>query len=551
MRLDPVALAARREGRGADPEDGPGLRRQPAARGRGARAAPERRLDRRRGCSTCLKGVAETHGLKLGDAMQPIRVALTGSTVSEPVNELLEVVGPRAQPGAAPRGRAAGERRAAPPRDPPVGLALGARWSLGGLRQGAACPPTPVPLPTAASSAAPPSPPPPLRRRRAAAARRDCSLRSRLAFVGDINLGTLTHARRRAAGQRARAARRRAAGADRRPGRRQLRGRAGRQRHDLQVRPQGQARHPRRHRAAEARAAADERRARKPPPRRRPATCYAFLTPTALAPRLVEARVHPPQSRQQPRQRFRRRRAGDDRAASSTPSASGTYGPLGSIAVDTVRRGDSLTTVGLIGFTTYPYAYDLLDIARSAAVVDSVRPLVDLLVVTFHGGAEGVAGAARARGRRVAGPGAAGRPAGLGPRGDRRRRRRGRRPRPARAPRDRVLPREADRVLAGQFSDLPRLQPRRAAGPHRRAAARARPRPRAAAAARFVPMVQLPRQRARAGLRRAPRSSWSGRSRARISATPPRGSTTTARSCRPSDRVAYLPRASDRSTDSA
>ena len=41
-----------------------------------------------------LKEVAEANGLKLGDAMQPIRVALTGSTVSEPVNELLEVVGP-------------------------------------------------------------------------------------------------------------------------------------------------------------------------------------------------------------------------------------------------------------------------------------------------------------------------------------------------------------------------------------------------------------------------------------------------------------------------
>ena len=41
-----------------------------------------------------LKGMAEAHGLKLGDVMQPIRVALTGSTVSEPVNELLEVVGP-------------------------------------------------------------------------------------------------------------------------------------------------------------------------------------------------------------------------------------------------------------------------------------------------------------------------------------------------------------------------------------------------------------------------------------------------------------------------
>jgi glutamyl-tRNA synthetase len=40
-----------------------------------------------------LKGVAETNRFKLGDVMQPVRVALTGSTVSEPVNELLAVVG--------------------------------------------------------------------------------------------------------------------------------------------------------------------------------------------------------------------------------------------------------------------------------------------------------------------------------------------------------------------------------------------------------------------------------------------------------------------------
>ncbi|MGI9042323.1 MAG: hypothetical protein ACR2HK_14685, partial [Gemmatimonadales bacterium] len=40
-----------------------------------------------------LKAAAAEHGLKLGDALQPIRVALTGSTVSEPVNELLAVVG--------------------------------------------------------------------------------------------------------------------------------------------------------------------------------------------------------------------------------------------------------------------------------------------------------------------------------------------------------------------------------------------------------------------------------------------------------------------------
>ncbi|MEO8295176.1 MAG: glutamate--tRNA ligase [Gemmatimonadota bacterium] len=40
-----------------------------------------------------LKHAATTHDVKLGDAMQPIRIALTGTTVSEPVNELLVVVG--------------------------------------------------------------------------------------------------------------------------------------------------------------------------------------------------------------------------------------------------------------------------------------------------------------------------------------------------------------------------------------------------------------------------------------------------------------------------
>jgi glutamyl-tRNA synthetase len=40
-----------------------------------------------------LKGAAEADALKLGDLLQPVRVVLTGSTVSEPVNELLAVVG--------------------------------------------------------------------------------------------------------------------------------------------------------------------------------------------------------------------------------------------------------------------------------------------------------------------------------------------------------------------------------------------------------------------------------------------------------------------------
>lgn len=40
-----------------------------------------------------LKALATARGAKLGDLLQPVRVALTGSTVSEPVNELLVVVG--------------------------------------------------------------------------------------------------------------------------------------------------------------------------------------------------------------------------------------------------------------------------------------------------------------------------------------------------------------------------------------------------------------------------------------------------------------------------
>jgi hypothetical protein len=116
--------------------------------------------------------------------------------------------------------------------------------------------------------------------------------------------------------------------------------------------------------------------------------CYAFRTPIALAPRLIEAG-------------FTHLNLANNHANDlGLPGRQSTqhtltdlgirlYGPLGMIVVDTVRRGDSLTTVGLVGFTTYPFAYDLLDIERSAAVVDSVRPLVDLLIVTFHGGAEG------------------------------------------------------------------------------------------------------------------------------------------------------------------
>ncbi len=40
-----------------------------------------------------LRALAEAHGLKVGAVMQPVRIVLAGSTVSEPVNELLVAIG--------------------------------------------------------------------------------------------------------------------------------------------------------------------------------------------------------------------------------------------------------------------------------------------------------------------------------------------------------------------------------------------------------------------------------------------------------------------------
>ena len=244
--------------------------------------------------------------------------------------------------------------------------------------------------------------------------------------------------------------------------------------------------------------------------------CYAFRTPTALAPRLVDAGfTHLNLANNHANDYGPAGRASTERILDSLGLR--RYGPLGRIAIDTVRRGDSVTTVGLIGFATYPFAYDLLDIARSAAVVDSIRPLVDLLVVTFHGGAEGVARAARAGDRRVAGTRAARRPAPLGPRGDRRRRRRGRGPRTPRAPRDRVLSGAArSPTRSGNFVTYRGFNldgPLGVTGvlqlefaPDRRLRS-----------ARLVPMIQRPRQ-GPAPDPDAPRSTWSAGSRPRISA---------------------------------
>jgi hypothetical protein len=118
--------------------------------------------------------------------------------------------------------------------------------------------------------------------------------------------------------------------------------------------------------------------------------CYAFATPTWLAERLKDAGfTHLNLANNHANDyglEWRWHTERTIRELGLTP-----YGPVGQIAITPVVRDDRMTLVGIVGFTTYPHAYNLLDLRRSIAVIDSVRPLVDVLVVTFHGGKEGAA----------------------------------------------------------------------------------------------------------------------------------------------------------------
>lgn len=255
--------------------------------------------------------------------------------------------------------------------------------ALGACAKGPPAPP-PVPVPDTAARL-PPAPPPP-ERVEPRPTRRLASLT--LAFTGDINLGTLTIPAGLPPndGRGLFDASREALRGDLVVG--NFEGVLGDSGTTYKCGPEG------RHVSLADTAAADtvtprpqpsSSRSRRPTPPRR---CYAFLTPTALAPRLVDGGfTHLGLANNHANDFGAAAREETERILDSLGLRS--YGPIGSIAVDTVRRGDSLTTVGLLGFATYSHAYDLLDITRSAAVVDSVRTLVDLLVVTFHGGAEG------------------------------------------------------------------------------------------------------------------------------------------------------------------
>ena len=208
-------------------------------------------------------------------------------------------------------------------------------------------------------------------------------------------------------------------------------------------------RHP--HPEAGTRAAArPSRRARRHRGRATPSS-----RPTALAPRLVEAGfTHLNLANNHANDFGPDGRATTER--SSTRSASAHYGPLGQHRDRHACAGATASTaVGLVGFTTYPYAYDLLDIARSARwstrcgrwsiCWSSPSTAARKALEALH-----VPEAAESLGRR-----APRRSAALGARGDRRRRRRGGGARPPRPARDRVLPRASrSSTRWGTFSPI-------------------------------------------------------------------------------------------------
>lgn len=137
--------------------------------------------------------------------------------------------------------------------------------------------------------------------------------------------------------------------------------------------------------------------------------CYEFRTPHWMVRRLVEAGFTT--MNQANNHASDLGTAGRDETRQVMDSVGlQHYGILGEIAFDTVRTGDCglgtgddsaqssvrspqslpcTTVVAVVGFTTYEFAYNLLHIDSAKAVVDSVSKLADIVVVTFHGGAEG------------------------------------------------------------------------------------------------------------------------------------------------------------------
>ncbi len=120
----------------------------------------------------------------------------------------------------------------------------------------------------------------------------------------------------------------------------------------------------------------------------RSTACYAFGTPVGLAGRLRDAGITHVNLANNHANDF-----GPAGKASTavTLAALGIrlYGAGGEVRVDTVSIGEKRLRVALIGFATSPGMRDVRDIAAARLAVAAARARADIVVVTMHAGAEG------------------------------------------------------------------------------------------------------------------------------------------------------------------
>ncbi|NIT84106.1 MAG: CapA family protein, partial [Nitrospinaceae bacterium] len=113
--------------------------------------------------------------------------------------------------------------------------------------------------------------------------------------------------------------------------------------------------------------------------------CYAFRTPPSMAPRLAEAGFNALNVANNHAYDF------GARGISETLSLLDTIGiqPVGGKRVATFEiRGVHVAVAGFSYFDT-PYSYSILQLPAAAKVVADLKKEHDIVVVTFHGGAEG------------------------------------------------------------------------------------------------------------------------------------------------------------------
>ncbi len=119
-------------------------------------------------------------------------------------------------------------------------------------------------------------------------------------------------------------------------------------------------------------------------------SCFAFRTPPALAGHLRSAGFTVMNLANNHSFDYGQQGLDETLAALDDADLLST-GTAGSVATQTVRRAASVrpVEVAVLGFAPYPQTDPLLDIPAARALVERADAQADVVIVTFHGGAEG------------------------------------------------------------------------------------------------------------------------------------------------------------------